>query len=82
MLPTKKLTWPLGADNHMLRLDIKPGESVRIGDGPNAVVITLEDKSGRNARIAFDADRSVKIARVKQDKTPAQHLSQGLTVGA
>lgn len=66
----------------MLRLDIKPGESVRIGDGPNAVVITLEDKSGRNARIAFDADRSVKITRVSKEKTPAQHLSQGLTSAA
>lgn len=64
----------------MLRLDIKPGESVRIGDGPNAVVITLEEKSGRNARIAFEADRSVNITRVgKQEKTQAQHLSQGLT---
>lgn len=67
----------------MLRLDIKPGESVHIGDGPNAVVITLEDKSGRNARIAFDADRSVKITRVgSHEKTPAQHLSQGLAAGA
>lgn len=66
----------------MLRLDIKPGESVRIGEGQNAVVITLEDKSGRNARIAFDADRSVKITRVKGDKTPAQYLRQGLTAEA
>ncbi|MNZ64344.1 hypothetical protein D3C78_825120 [compost metagenome] len=66
----------------MLRLDIKPGESVRIGEGPNAVTITLEDKSGRNARIAFDADRSVKINRVKDGKTPAQHLRQGLTAEA
>lgn len=62
----------------MLRLDLKPGESVKIGEGPNAVVITLEDKSGRNARVAFDADRSVKIARVKEDSTPAQFLRQGL----
>lgn len=67
----------------MLKLDLKIGESVRIGEGPNAVVITLEDKSGRNARIAFDADRSVKIARVKKDeKTPAQFLRQGLSAGA
>jgi sRNA-binding carbon storage regulator CsrA len=67
----------------MLRLDIKPGESVRIGDGANAVVITLEDKSGRNARIAFEADRSVKITRInKEEKTPAQFLRQGLSAGA
>lgn len=63
----------------MLRLDLKQGESVRIGEGPNAVVITLEDKSGRNARIAFEADRSVKISRVKAEKTPAQFLSNGLS---
>ena len=62
----------------MLRLDLKPGESVKIGEGPNAVIITLEDKSGRNARVAFEADRSVKIARVKEDATPAQFLRQGL----
>lgn len=62
----------------MLRLDIKPGESVRIGEGPNAITITLEEKSGRNARIAFDADRSVKIARVKDEPTAAQFLRNGL----
>lgn len=62
-----------------LRLDLKQGESVRIGEGPNAVVITLEDKSGRNARIAFEADRSVKIARVKDEQTAAQFLRNGLS---
>jgi sRNA-binding carbon storage regulator CsrA len=65
----------------MLRLDLKPGESVRIGEGPNAVVMTLEDKSGRNARVAFDADRSVKITRVSEDASPAQFMRQGL-IGA
>lgn len=49
----------------MLRLDIKPGESVRIG---NYATITLEDKSGKTARIAFHADRSVPITRVQADK--------------
>lgn len=66
----------------MLRLDLKQGESVRIGEGPNAVVITLEDKSGRNARIAFEADRSVKITRVKDETTAAQFLRNGLSAGA
>jgi sRNA-binding carbon storage regulator CsrA len=65
----------------MLRLDLKPGESVKIGEGPNAVVMTLEDKSGRNARVAFDADRSVKIARVSEESTPAQFMRQGLLGG-
>ncbi len=62
-----------------LRLDLKPGESVRIGDN---IVITLEDKSGRSARIAFEADRSVKITRVKDEKTAAQFLRNGLSAGA
>lgn len=62
-----------------LRLDLKPGESVRIGDN---IVITLEDKSGRSARIAFEADRSVKITRVKDENTAAQFLRNGLSAGA
>lgn len=60
----------------MLRLDIKPGESIRIGD---LCVITLEDKSGKTARVAFDADRSIKITKVAAEKTPAQHLRAGLS---
>jgi sRNA-binding carbon storage regulator CsrA len=66
----------------MLRLDIKLGESVRIGEGASAVTITLEEKSGRSARIAFDADRSVKITRVQDEKTAAQFLRNGLSAGA
>lgn len=59
----------------MLRLDLKPGEVVRIGEGPTAVVITLEEKSGKAARIAFEADRSVIIQ--KENTLKAQPL--GLT---
>lgn len=66
----------------MLRLDLKMGESVRIGEGDNAVTITLEDKSGRNARIAFDGDRSVKITRVTQERTPAQFMREGLAAAS
>ncbi len=51
----------------MLRLDLKPGESVRIG---NYATITLEDKSGKSARIAFHADRSVPITRVAVEERP------------
>ena len=47
----------------MLKIDLKPGESVRIGD---VAVITLEDKSGQRARIAFQADRSIPIRRVER----------------
>lgn len=59
-----------------LRLDLKPGESVRIGDH---AVITLESKSGKAARIAFRADRSVPITKV-QKKTAADMMKGGLRV--
>lgn len=58
-----------------LRLDLKPGESVRIGD---FAVITLEDKSGKTARIAFEADRSVPISRVSKQASAAESLRGGL----
>ncbi|SEH89672.1 carbon storage regulator [Paraburkholderia hospita] len=50
----------------MLKLDMKPGESVKIGDA----VITLEDKSGKVARLSIQADKSIPIERVNQS-TPA-----------
>lgn len=59
----------------VLRLDLKPGESVRIGD---FAVITLEDKSGKTARIAFEADRSVPINRVSKQASAAESLRGGL----
>lgn len=56
-----------------LRLDLKPGESVRVGDA----VITLEEKSGKAARIAFKADRSVPISKV-QKRTAADMMKEGI----
>ena len=53
----------------MLRLDLKPGESVKIG---NVAVITLEEKSGKTARVAFQADRSVPITRVRAEAKSAK----------
>lgn len=44
-----------------LRLDLKAGESVRVGD----TIITLEEKSGKAARLAFKADKSVPITRIE-----------------
>lgn len=58
-----------------LRIDLKPGESVTIGD---IAVITLEEKSGKAARIVFKADRSVPINKVRQS-TAAQSLRNGLS---
>lgn len=51
----------------MLKLDLKPGESVRIGD---YAVITMEEKSGKVARLSIQADKSIPIDRVNAT-TPA-----------
>lgn len=58
-----------------LRLDLRPGDSVRIGD---YAVVTLEDKSGKTARITFEADRSVPIERVPKPSSAAESLRGGL----
>lgn len=57
-----------------LRLDLRPGDSVRIGEH---AVITLESKSGKAARITFRADRSVPITKIQQ-KTAADMMKRGL----
>jgi sRNA-binding carbon storage regulator CsrA len=54
----------------LLKLELRVGESVRIGDA----VVTLEDKSGRIARLAIKADKSVPIQRVQE--TMATHLAK------
>lgn len=58
----------------MLKLDLSPGESIRIG---NDVVMTLEKKTGQVARLAFDADKSIPIRRIERE-TP-QRKSFGIT---
>jgi Global regulator protein family. len=61
----------------MLKLDIKPGESVRIGD---VAVITLEEKSGKVARLSIQADKSVPIRRVNSLTTAQIAAESGLAV--
>lgn len=57
-----------------LYLDLRVGESVDIDNG--RVVVTLHEKSGQRARLAFDADKSVHIERVK----PMRHIAaMGIT---
>jgi sRNA-binding carbon storage regulator CsrA len=53
----------------MLKLDMKPGESVKIGD---FAVITLESKSGNTARLSIQADKSVPIDRIDGSPNAAQ----------
>lgn len=57
----------------MLKLELRVGESVKIG----SAVVTLEDKSGRIARLAIEADKSVPIQRV-QATTAAQLAKNGI----
>jgi sRNA-binding carbon storage regulator CsrA len=61
----------------MLRINLKVGESVRIGD---FAVITLEEKSGKVARLAINADRAVPVTRV-QPNTAAQIAATGGITG-
>ena len=44
----------------MLKLELRVGESLKIGDA----IITLEEKSGKVARLAIEAAKSVPIHRV------------------
>jgi sRNA-binding carbon storage regulator CsrA len=57
----------------LLKLELRVGESVKIGDA----VITLEEKSGKIARLAIEADKSVPIERV-QPATVAQFAKFGI----
>lgn len=61
----------------MLTMDLDPGDSVRIGD---FAVITLREKSGRRARIEFQADRSIPIRRIREATTDARiAAARGIT---
>lgn len=46
----------------MLRIDLKPGEAITIGDA----VITLEAKSGQLARLSVQADKSIPVRKVQE----------------
>lgn len=47
----------------MLRLEVNPGDTVRIGQN---VVMRMEARSGRAARLSFEAPASVQIRLVSQ----------------
>lgn len=50
-----------------LKLEVRPGETITIGDN---VTVTLEEKSGQVARLSFEADRNIPIR--KSSATPAK----------
>lgn len=58
----------------MMRIDLRPGESVRIGEA----TVTMEEKSGQIARLAIEADRSIPIRRV-DGNTPARVAAGGIS---
>lgn len=47
----------------LMRIDLKPGEKIQIGDA----TILLEQKSGQLARIVVDADRSIPVKKVAEE---------------
>lgn len=57
----------------MLVLDVKVGDSIRIGDA----VVTLVDKSGKVARLSIEASKDVPIKRV-QANGAAQFAKNGI----
>lgn len=60
----------------MLKLDIRPGESIAIGD---FAVVTLEEKSGKIARLAIEADKSVPVSRINHQNTAKIAAYHGIT---
>lgn len=57
----------------MLVIELRVGESVKIGDA----TVTLEDKSGKTARLSIEAPRSVPIQRL-QPTSMAQIAKSGI----
>jgi hypothetical protein len=56
----------------MLRIDLRPGEAITIGD----TVVTLEDKSGKIARLSVQADRSIPVRRVPEQGQVARMVAE------
>ncbi len=58
----------------MLKLDLRPGEIIRIGDD---VVIKVEEKLGQLTRLSIQADKSVPITRGMQQSSVAKIAAEG-----
>lgn len=62
----------------MLKIDLKPGESISIGNG--LAIVTLESKSGQVARLSVQADKSVPVQRSQQASGISKMVAeQGIT---
>lgn len=55
-------------------LELKVGESVRIGEA----TVTLDEKSGRVARLSIDAGKDVPITRVQAPASAQSMAKNGL----
>lgn len=62
----------------MLKLDIKPGESIKIGD---YATITLEEKSGQIARLSISASKDIPIKRARPSNAAKIAAEVGLSQG-
>lgn len=60
----------------LLKIDLRPGEAVSIG---NFAVITLEEKSGKIARISIEAEKSVPVIRIEKPTTAQFAATEGIT---
>jgi len=59
-----------------LKIDLKPGEAITIGNA----TVRLESKSGQVARLVVEADKSIPVQRVQQQGGVAQMVAeQGIT---
>lgn len=60
----------------MLRIDLKIGQTIKIGEG---ITITLDDKSGKTAKLAIEADPSIRVERVAQAQPVPHVAAMGIT---
>lgn len=60
----------------MLILDLKVGESIAIG---SYATVTLEEKSGKIARLAIHADKDIPVSRVQHHNPVQIAASMGIT---
>lgn len=65
----------MAEERRQFSMNIKVGESVSIDKG--RTVMTVMEKSGRQARLAFNAAKEVSVNRIKKN-TPAEHAKKGL----
>lgn len=60
----------------MLKIDLRVGESITIG---NVAVVTLEEKSGKIARLSISAEKSVPVVRTPKASAATIAATMGLS---